>query len=289
MLSLRPKSRKSDTNSASLPQTPESGQLDSVFPLEEEELEDPLSRSLQMASSPVDSPLHGGKQPVQKSTSLATSLSLWRLPEPDSQEESTPMDSGRESDHESDAESIISVRSSSKESQSSTCSSGGAQSSDESPNGAVKMRERRKDGRYSPDLARNRQQDMLRADAGYCTLPHKPRNGEGKAAKKGKMPTAFKRISTIATSKKRKSVSADISSPAHASSTAAGQDNASWSTGRRQNAIRRSKLSSTSFGRADHIQPIIHESSYAFQIQQVSVIFKGTVKMEVVCRGGYIR
>jgi hypothetical protein len=98
------------------------------------------------------------------------------------------------------------------------------------------------------------------------------------------MPAAFKRISTIGiVSKKRKSVSADISSPspAHKSSLSPThtptQENTPWS-GRRQKAIRLSK-------RSDQLQPIIHELSYSFQVQSVAVVFRDSVKMDITCRG----
>ena len=279
--SYRTTRQNSDVDSESLPPTPEPGQQDSVFPLEEES-EDPLTRSLQL-SSPKDSPCHGNQQTPTKVHSLSSSLSMWKMP--DSLEECAPMDSGRDSDHESDTESTISsisARSSSKESESSS-SSGGGVSSEESPTSAVKLRGGQKEGRLSPELSGSSQQEMLRADPGYCTLPHPSRNGGGKTSRKGKVPAAFKRISTIANSKKRKSVSADISSPSPSHTSTTAQDSASWS-GRRQNAIRRTKLSS-SFGRSDHIQPIIHESSYTFQIQLVTVIFKGSLKMDIACRG----
>ena len=277
---------KSEMDSISLPSTPESSQQDSVFSLEDE-TEDPLARSLQL-SAHKDSP---SKQPnFAKVHSLSSSLSVWRMPEElgERQDQFLPLDSGRESDHdESDSESTISsvssVRSFSKESESSS-SNGGGLSSEESATGS---RDGQKGGgRMSPEIGGNKrrgQPDSLRLDPGYCTLPHPPRNGGTKAARKGKLPAAFKRISTIANTKKRKSISADISSPSPAHTPTSTPDNAAWS-GRRQKAIRRTKLGG-SFGKSDHVQPVIHESSYSFQIQSVTVIFRENFKMIIDCRG----
>ena len=278
----------SDHDRDSIPSTPGSSQHDSVFSLEED-LEDTLSSSLQISGS-RGSPSHHHSSP--KAHVLSTSLSMWRLPEElyDCEEELLPLDSGRESDHESDAESTISsisTRSYSKESTSS--SNGGGLSSEESATSLM----RQKIERISPEFGGK--SDTLRLDPGYCTLPHPPKNGAKARMKRAKMPAALKRISTIAiNSKKRKSVTAcaDISSPspAHKSShllgsltptTVAPQENASWSSGRRQNAIRRTKMGS----RSDQMQPIIHESSYSFQVQSVSVVFRDSVKMEIACRG----
>ena len=279
----------SDHDRDSIPSTPGSSQHDSVFSLEEE-LEDTLSSSLQLTGS-RGSPSHcSHHHSSPKVHTLSTSLSMWRLPEElyNCEEELLPLDSGRESDHESDAESTISsisTRSYSKESTSS--SNGGGLSSEESATNLT----RQKIERVSPEFGGK--SDTLRLDPGYCTLPHPPKNGAKAPMKRSKMPAALKRISTIAiNSKKRKSVNADISSPspAHKSSPSLGtlapsstapQENASWSSGRRQNAIRRTKLGS----RSDQMQPIIHESSYSFQIQSILVVFRDSVKMEIACRG----
>ena len=296
-VNYRTSRHKSDSDRDSMPSTPGSSQHDSVFSLEEE-LEDTLSSSLQLAGS-RGSPSHGHHHSAPKVHTLSSSLSMWRMPEElyDCQEEFLPLDSGRESDHESDAESTISsisVRSSSKESTSS--SNGAALSSEEN---ATSLTKGPKGGRFSPELGGSSsgsvmkgQLEALKSDLGYCTLPHPPRNGAKAMMKKGKMPAALKRITIIANSKKRKSVSADITSPspahtssspspAHTPTSAAPQENVSWS-GRRQNAIRRTKLGS---GRSDQLQPVIHESSYSFQVQSVTVVFRDSVKMDIVCRG----
>ena len=284
--SYRTTSSKPDMDSVSPPSTPGSSQQDNVFSLDDEQ-EDPLTRSLQL-SAPKDSPSHS-KPLTSKVHSLSSSLSMWRMPEDvgECRDDFLPLDSGRESDHESDSESTISsvssVRSSSKGSESSS-SNGGGLSSEEGAMSAV--RSGQKGGRISPELGGKKtkgEQTGSRSDSGYCTLPHPPRNGAVKGVKKGKMPAAFKRISTIANSKKRKSISADISSPSGAHPTTSLQENASWS-GRRQKAIRRTKLSS-SFGKSDYLQPIIHETSYSYQIQSVTVVFRDSFKTTVDCRG----
>ena len=279
----------SDHERDSIPSTPGSSQRDSVFSLEEE-LEDTLSSSLQVSGSrgsPSHSCSHHQSSP-KVVHSLSSSLSMWRLPEQlyDCEEEFLPLDSGRESDHESqsDAESTvssISTRSYSKESTSS--SNGGGLSGEEGATNST----RQKVERVSPELGVK--SDALRLDAGYCTLPHPPKNGAKALIKRRKMPaSAFvKRISTIGITKKRKSVTADISSPSpvhksslsptHTPTTATPQENIPWS-GRRQKAIRLSK-------RSDQMQPIIHESSYSFQVQSVAVVFRDSVKMEIACRG----
>ena len=277
----------SDHDRDSIPSTPGSSQHDSVFSLEEE-LEDTLSSSLQLSGSrgsPSHSCSHHQSSP-KVVHSLSSSLSMWRLPEElyDCEEEFLPLDSGRESDHESqsDAESTvssISTRSYSKESTSS--SNGGGLSGEEGATNSM----RQKVERVSPELGGK--SDPLRLDPGYCTLPHPPKNGAKAMIKRRKMPAAFKRISTIGITKKRKSVTADISSPSpvhksslsptHTPTTAAPQENTPWS-GRRQKAIRLSK-------RSDSLQPIIHESSYSFQVQSVAVVFRDSVKMEIACRG----
>lgn len=293
-----PRHHKSDSDQDhdrdSIPSTPGSSQHDSVFSLEED-LEDTLSSSLQVSTSAASSrssPGHSSSISLHQNSpkivhSLSSSLSMWRLPEElhNCEEEFLPLDSGRESDHESqsDAESTISsisTRSYSKDSSSS--SNGGGLSSEE---GVTNSTLRQKIGRISPELAMGGKSDRLRSDPGYCTLPHPPKNGTKAALIKRRMPAALKRISTIGiVAKKRKSVTADISSPspAHKSSlspthTPTQENNAPWS-GRRQKAIRLSK-------RSEQLQPIIHELSYSFQVQSVAVVFRDSVKMDISCRG----
>ena len=213
----RHKSADSDHDRESMPSTPGSSQHDSVFSLEED-LEDTLSSSLQVSSGSRGSPNHSctsHHQNSQKTAHLSSSLSMWRLPEElyNCEEEFLLLDSGRESDHESHSDtestiSSISTRSYSKESTSS--SNGGGLSGEE---GTTTNSTRQKVERVSPELG-GKSSDMFRLDPGYCTLPHPPKNG-AKAAliKRRKMPAAFKRISTIGIARKRKSVTADISSP----------------------------------------------------------------------------
>ena len=290
-ISYRTSRRTSDSDLDSTSSTPGSlGPHDSVFSLEEELDEDVLSSSVQLSNSSRSSPNHGcsghHNSLPRAQTPQASSLSMWRMPEElyNCQEEFLPLDSGRESDRESDAESTISsfsTRSYSKESTSS--SNGGGISGEE--NATNSRTRRQKMGRVSPELVGSKA-ESLRSDLGYCTLPHPPKARVNK--RKGhKMPSAFKRITIIANSKKRKSVITAISSPSpgHQSSPSPVQtpthENVSW-PGRRQNAMRRTRLGS---GKSDQIQPVIHESSYSFQVQSVAVVFRGSVKMNIACRG----